>query len=300
MKPLTISVVILTNDRPVLLRHALRSLDRQTVKPYETVIVDDSRRLRAETRKVIHTEAPRPYVVVRNTEHSVTYGRRIGARTARGTVVANLDDDCVLPPGHLRHVLQHFMKDSALAAVFGRIRNAIPQNPYAATQFAYYERGLTEYFPSFIVAAPLRFGRILDDELLAAKRQDLIAFGYPPVSPRWFRNNDVELGCWYVRNGRKVLFDPSMTALAYPRTSLRDLCIAAWTNGYSDAVSEKKLQMSLGHSPYPSRFFPWWFQSVRSSAFPHPAATALYAFLLILFPVVTRMGNLWYRLTHLP
>lgn len=293
--PLSISVVILTNDRPHLLKKALMSIKRQTTKPIEVVTVDDSSVLHKETVAVIKAYTNALPIIKRNTEHSISYGRSIGMKSSHGDLVVYLDDDCEANRTYLTKFRNHFRLDARLTAVIGRIINGLPDNVYASTQYAYYDRGLRRFFPTLTHVAPLTWGRILDCEVMGIRRTTLKAFGFPDRN-RLYRNDDVELGLRLTKAGERVIFDPSIQATAYPRTSLIPLWIAAFWNGYSDACTADLYHVNLRAAPYPS-FFPTWFigeiQSKRNFSW---FKKLYYAILLLSFPTVSRIGKLWYHL----
>jgi len=293
--PLTISVVILTNDRPHLLKKALRSIQRQTVAPIEVVTVDDSSVLHDETVAVIKTYTKALPIIKRNTEHSISYGRSIGMTSAHGTIVVYLDDDCEALPTYLQKFRAHFQHDPTLTAVIGRIKNALPDNVYAATQFAYYDRGLRRFFPTLTRVTPLTWGRILDCEVMGIRRNKLMTYGFPDRN-RLYRNDDVELGLRLTKAKERVIFDPSIIAYASPRTSLIPLWIAAFWNGYSDACTSALYKVNLRDAPYPSFFPAWFIGEIRSKGHFSLGKKLHYALLLLSFPTVSRIGKLWYYL----
>lgn len=293
---LTASIVILTNDRPELLRNALLSIAGQTVTPKEVIVVDDSSVLHNETVAVIRKTVTTVPVITRNTEHSISYGRTVGAKLASGDIVIYLDDDCAAEPDYVEKFLRHFTRDPRTAAVFGRIINARPDNLYAATQYAYYDRGLKNYFPSLTRVQPLTWGRILDCEVLAIRNRIIRKVGFAERH-RYYRNDDVELGLLLVRRHLHVLFDPGITASATPRVSLRPLIIAAFGNGYSDTITERIHHIRLRDAPHRVPFIGWWMHEVTHSPFPW-YVRPYYASLLLLFPIMTRFGKFWSLITH--
>lgn len=292
-KLLTISVVILTNDRPHLLQKALTSVQRQTVAPIEVVTVDDSSILHKETVEVIKAYTKALPIIKRNTEHSISYGRSIGMSSAHGDIIVYLDDDCEAKPSYIIKFRDHFQNNPRLTAVIGRIINALPDNVYASTQYAYYDRGLRRFFPTLDRVEPLTWGRILDCEVMGIRRNKLRAFGFPDRN-RLYRNDDVELGLRLTKAGEQIFFDPSIVALASPRTALIPLWIAAFWNGYSDACTAALYKVNLRAAPYPSFFPTWFFSEIQSKKNFSHLKKLHYGLLLLSFPTVSRIGKLWY------
>lgn len=293
----TISVVILTNDRPELLEKALVSIKRQTYPPIEVVVVDDSSVLHEETVRVVKKHTKALPIIKRNTEHSISYGRTIGMKASAGDLIVYLDDDCEAEPTYLKRFRDHFLRTPRLTAVIGRIKNALPDNVFAATQYAYYDRGLRRFFPSLDRIEPLTFGRILDCEVMGIRRRDLSALGFTERHRR-YRNDDVDLGLRLMQKGKTVLFDPDIIAYASPRTSLIPLWTAAFWNGYSDASTTREYQIDLRAAPYPVSFARWFPKELTGNTHMSGIKKLPYALLLISFPLVSRVGMLWYHLSH--
>lgn len=291
--PPTISVVILTNNRPHLLKKALTSINNQTIKPIEVITVNDSSTLLKQSVSVIRNNTTTVPLIKRNSKHSISYGRSIGMKAARGDIVVYLDDDCEASSTYLRKFRDHFSKNPKITAVIGRIINALPDNVYASTQYAYYDRGLRRFFPTLDRIKPLTWGRILDCEVMGIRRNKLNAFGFPDRD-RLYRNDDVELGLRLIQAKEYIIFDPSITAHASPRTSLKPLWTAAFWNGYSDACTENLYNINLRLAPYQSFFPTWCIKEIQSKHTFSIWKKIGYFFLLLSFPTVSRIGKVWY------
>jgi succinoglycan biosynthesis protein ExoA len=99
--PITLSVVICTKDRPQMLRACLQSLQHQTRRPEEIVVVDASA---TPARDVVDRLAKTMRgcrVTLKSSVPGLPRQRNLGARATTGSVVVYLDDDVVLDPGYL-------------------------------------------------------------------------------------------------------------------------------------------------------------------------------------------------------
>src|SRR5262245_21172975 len=87
------SIVIPTKHRPALLREALASIESQTWKSYEVVVVQigPDRSSREVVREYQNRGLPISYLVERRADP--VHARNVGIRLARGTYVAFLEDD---------------------------------------------------------------------------------------------------------------------------------------------------------------------------------------------------------------
>ena len=109
--PQTVSVVICTRDRADSLARTLSSLRDQTRKPEQIVVVDNASR-DPNTRVVTLAEG---VDYVREDRPGLDVARNTGARKSVGEVVAYTDDDVVLHPRWLEHLVAGFDSPNVLA-----------------------------------------------------------------------------------------------------------------------------------------------------------------------------------------
>ncbi len=98
----TISVIIPTHNRAGLLRRALASVQNQTRRPDEVIVIDDGST--DETAQVVCGEFPR-YRYVRQPRRGVAAARNKGAGEAMGRWLAFLDSDDEWRPAKLERQL---------------------------------------------------------------------------------------------------------------------------------------------------------------------------------------------------
>jgi GT2 family glycosyltransferase len=112
-----VSLVICTRDRPERLRRCLESVAALTFQPAEIIIVDNGIR-REETRRVAeHFERVR-YIV--EPIPGLSRARNAGVRAASSPLVAFTDDDIVLSPDWLFHLV-NALRDPSVAAASGLV-----------------------------------------------------------------------------------------------------------------------------------------------------------------------------------
>lgn len=136
--PLRVSVVIPTFGVPDSVVRAVRSALAQDLPPeeFEVIVVDSS----PDDRVVRAVEALRPEArcalrVLTKPAEGPGPSRNLGARNARGEVIALMDSDCIATPGWLRSGLAAF--DETVGLVQGR---TLPEPNVPLGVFTWYVR----------------------------------------------------------------------------------------------------------------------------------------------------------------
>lgn len=118
---LKISVVVCTYNRAKYLSKCIDSLLRQSLSPalYEILIVDNnSSDSTAEICRQYEGRGNFRYYLERN--QGLSYARNRGFRESRSTIVAYTDDDAIVSPGWLSHLVDGF-NDNEVGATGGPI-----------------------------------------------------------------------------------------------------------------------------------------------------------------------------------
>lgn len=119
---LTVSVVIVSRDRPEALRRCLLGLSQQFFHPFEVVVVADPAGMEAVANLPPAEAAKR----VPFDEPNISAARNLGIAAAAGEIVAFIDDDAVPEPTWLQYLTAPFARPEVDAAGgFVRGRNGI-------------------------------------------------------------------------------------------------------------------------------------------------------------------------------
>jgi glycosyltransferase involved in cell wall biosynthesis len=117
---LTVSVVIVTKDRPENLRNLLRSLVGQSLKPDEVLVVDNNS---SKSYKAVFSEFQSRLSL--RTVVEITPGipaaRNRGIREAKGEIILFTDDDCEADPFWVENMVRPFYQNPYIGAVGGEI-----------------------------------------------------------------------------------------------------------------------------------------------------------------------------------
>ncbi|HTW94346.1 MAG TPA: glycosyltransferase family A protein, partial [Tepidisphaeraceae bacterium] len=96
------SLIVPTVDRVAELERLLTSLQRQTLRDFEVLVVDQNADDRVTT--VIERCGKRLSIVHLRCQRGTSRARNLGIRRAAGTVMAFPDDDCWYPPDVLEEI----------------------------------------------------------------------------------------------------------------------------------------------------------------------------------------------------
>lgn len=106
----TVSVVVLSYNRPALLREALASVAAQTHAPHEVIVVDNPSGASGEVARVV-AEFGRAALVRNATNEGYAGGMNRGVERAAGEYVFLTEDDIVLERDCLRRLLSYAEED---------------------------------------------------------------------------------------------------------------------------------------------------------------------------------------------
>jgi GT2 family glycosyltransferase len=122
------SIIIPTKDRKLILFEAIRSIERQTRKPDELIIVDASSN--QDFKEELVTDFGSLNIKYLHTEPGLTKQRNIGIQSSSGDVIFFFDDDVILETDYIRSVLKVFGDDKRgeIGAVMGKI-TAFSESP---------------------------------------------------------------------------------------------------------------------------------------------------------------------------
>lgn len=104
--PLTFSIIVATYDRPQMLSRALKSIQQQTVRDFECIVVDDA----SFTAGPVMIEDDRFRLISLSENAGLANAWNTGIAEARSDVVTFLDDDDLWTPERLalaRECLEH-------------------------------------------------------------------------------------------------------------------------------------------------------------------------------------------------
>jgi GT2 family glycosyltransferase len=117
-----VSVVVLSFNRPELLRHALAAIASQTYSPTEVIVVDNRSPRSDEVAQVVALFSG-VQLIANPTNQGFTGGMNTGLRTAVGEYVVLSEDDILLAPEAVGAVVRHLAENPEVGLAGGLMLN---------------------------------------------------------------------------------------------------------------------------------------------------------------------------------
>lgn len=148
-----VSVVIPTYYRPDDLSELFNSLLRQTVKPFEVIVIDDTPtdavNIVCEKCKTKFESVGTRLIYIKNPrERSAAIARNVGAEIARGDAILFLDSDVVLYQNYIEKILE----------VFKNYPNAVGVQGWIVPRMRKQRHYLLRYFLDQLIRRPFLLG----------------------------------------------------------------------------------------------------------------------------------------------
>lgn len=120
----SVSVIVVTYNRPENLKRCLESIFRQSKKASEVIVIDNSNQINKHKNEFVCEKYSKilPVVVIKNDINSLTVGRNLGVQNATSDVVVFLDDDVLIGNKYLETAFQLLQQDETIIGVQGYIR----------------------------------------------------------------------------------------------------------------------------------------------------------------------------------
>jgi GT2 family glycosyltransferase len=228
------SIIVPSYNSRRTITQCLRALERQkTGFAYEVVVVDSSD---DGTGDLIEAQFPAVKLIRVPQRAFAGRARNIGIETARGSILAFTDADCVPEPLWLEKMTREHEK-SGCSAIGGAVLNSLPFNPVA---WSGYLLEFNERLPNL----PERFIDILPTCNVSFKRAVFERHGLFPTD--LWPSEDHIFSWRLVRAGERLLFNPSIRVGHIFRPQLWDFIQHQLRLGRASAKARK--QVDLPHS----------------------------------------------------
>jgi glycosyltransferase involved in cell wall biosynthesis len=239
-----VSIVICTYNRRDLLKDCLNSILSANYPSYlyEVIVVDGGS---ADGTIDLCKRFPNIRFVIES-RFGLAHARNKGASLARGSLVAYVDDDCVVDRDWLRNLVKGFQYSKNVVGVGGPVfplhPEVIPPKIFVLAPLGFYDAGRTMKLVSGIVMPNSVFRREIfetiqfDETLGVTKRGKLVLFG-----------EDTEFCRSIIDSGYELLYTPYSKVyhqIILERLTVRYIIKHAFGNGIVTAKSVRKQKNS--------------------------------------------------------
>ena len=135
-----VGIIILTNNRPDLLKRALASVINQSYQDWELFIINDS-----DTEVSINSSDPRIQIIKNNNKSGANGARNTGINLARGEYIAFLDDDDAWDENKLSKQVKMMDSSSTILSYTGK-KIIYQKNNTSTTKYSYKSHFLSPQF----------------------------------------------------------------------------------------------------------------------------------------------------------
>jgi outer membrane protein assembly factor BamB/glycosyltransferase involved in cell wall biosynthesis len=288
MRAPSVTVVIITKDRPDDLRDCLSSLAVQTSFPREIVVVDSSRTdateklcaaLSDKPIKIRYRHEPRPGFPV---------ARNLGLWLAPDQWVAFTDDDCIVDRDWVTRIQEGIQRHPDAAALAGKSESLYPDNPVA-----YAANANERYWKTAAIAGDrITDLETLDNKNVAYNKSFLASNGivYDETRTRYSgASDDCDLGMQIQQKGGAAYYLHTMVVRHKDPRTLRAYIGNKLSRALAHATYERKWSVFRRSGAVTANKSPkavFFIRDARSRGTSFPVAVGAAAVLTLTFIVI--------------
>ena len=227
------AVVLYFNDLNIW--EALKSIDNQTIKPREIIIIDDCSDIYLNEKLV----NPNCRIIRNNRNMGRGYSRNLGIKECKSEFVVFCDSSNSLCENFIEKALNSFT-NKKISAIFGRI---IGNEDHTDICSKWREKNLfLETFPDNNIPYEVKS---LSTYSVMLRKSHILSVGNFSQKLRQFEDHD--LGERILRQGYKILFDPLLHCISNKRDNLFQLAtrVDRWYSPSSEGLNLKSFNNLL-------------------------------------------------------
>ena len=221
------AVVLYFNDLNIW--EALKSIDNQTIKPREIIIIDDCSNISLDEKLV----NPNCRIIRNNRNMGRGYSRNLGIKECKSEFLVFCDSSNSLCENFIEKALNSFT-NKKISAIFGRI---IGNEDHTDICSKWREKNLfLETFPGSKLPYEVKS---LSTYSVMVRKTHILSVGN--FDPKLRRFEDHELGERILKQGYKILFDPLLHCISNKRDNLFQLAtrVDRWYSPSSEGLNLK-------------------------------------------------------------
>jgi len=251
-----VSVLVLTQNRPLILKRCLISLINQNVLPDQIVVVDNGSGEKTE-KSILKFKRKIKIDYSQEKIKGEAFARNRALKLAEGDILVFIDDDCVADKNWLENIINFFQKNQKADGIVGRVENLLRKNIYTNVYQCYYWRWLMENFKDFNQVQPLTLeNTFFDTKNLALKRAIVKNFSFDPDVLFHGVNVDNVAGKTLIKKGN-FYYHPQMIIYHHNWDSFKNLIIKNFYQGVADEWICRKQKIENRDKPLNYSYWTW-------------------------------------------
>ena len=192
-----VSVIVPAFNEEKFIRACIESLQNQTVKPDEIIVVDNNC-----TDSTITIASQLGVRIVKETKQGMTYSRAKGFSSAKYEILARCDADSILPPNWIERIVYNFTKRKRIDGLIGL--NTVYDFPIKNWKLLnkaalYVVREIAGHYPLF--GSSMAISKKIWDKIRDELCDDNFEF-----------HEDVDISVHIIKHGGVIIYDPHFEA----------------------------------------------------------------------------------------
>lgn len=238
----TTSIIILTKNRAPLLEKNLSSLQKQTIKPTEIIVVNNNSV--DQTDSVIREH--KRLLPIRSFKTRISgYAKlyNFGIQNSRGRLICFLDDDCLAKEDWLENLVKMHQRYPNFV-IQGQTFALPKDNIYAQIMGDHYQNWLKSNLTGEFVL------KVLDNKNLAVSKEIFDKYGVFSEKQN-IGSEDIELGMRLRKNGVKIIFQQKAIAWHHERDNFKAFLKQHYRIAKTEALLDRQviIQDKIGLFP---------------------------------------------------
>jgi len=291
------SVLILTQNRPQILKKCLASLIKQTVLPDQIVVVDNGSGEKTE-KAILEFKKKIKIDYFQEKIKGEAFSRNRALKLAKGDILIFIDDDCVADKNWVENIINFFQKNPKPDGIVGRVENLLRKNIYTNIYQCYYWRWLMENFKNFNQVQPLTLeNTFFDTKNLAFKRAIVKNFSFDPDVLFHGVNVDSVAGETLVKKGN-FFYYPQMIVFHQNWGSFKELLVKNFYQGVADEWICRKQKIENRDKPLNYSYWAWLRTCQKEIENLNFQQKLIFWLMLFLYPLPYKIGRMAYSIEY--
>ncbi len=288
-----ISVIIVTRNRRKKLKRVLDSLEEQTVKPFELIVVDNNS---TDNTAVLvkNWDGKLDLRYQEEKKQGIPYARNMGLQSAKGEVLAFVDDDCVVSKEWIKVIRNSFKENAEVGFVAGKSLVFNKRNILARVLKTNHDKW---FYKSIREKSGRKYTDKFDTKNIAIKREliDKYDLFFDRRFAEYSCGEDTDFGMQLEEEGVHGLYMSEMKVWHEEQSNLRGFLNQGFRRGRSTQAIRDKWGIKVKPRENPPRRYVKWYRDWKMFDDEGGFWKQFLAFLLFKLYIRVSFFGKWYE-----